>query len=121
MFGLLQIGIAIAGSQVSRSVVNEVLGIASITAGIMLGIFFLGIGTRRTNQFAGISGMVGGMAVLLAVRRYTEIAWPWYSVIGAVTTFVFGLSFALVVRSKKGNLDISADSHGNENRQQPHD
>lgn len=121
MFGLLQIGIAIAGSYVSRSVVNEVLGIASITAGIMLGIFFLGIGTRRTNQFAGISGMVGGMAVLLAVRRYTEIAWPWYSVIGAVTTFVFGLCFALMVGSKKDNLDISEDSHGNENKQRPHD
>jgi hypothetical protein len=55
------------------------------------------------------------------VRRYTEIAWPWYSVIGAVTTFVFGLCFALMVGSKKDNLDISEDSHGNENKQRPHD
>jgi hypothetical protein len=34
--------------------------------------------------------MTVGIAVVLAVRFGTHVAWPWYTVIGSLTTFVAG-------------------------------
>jgi hypothetical protein len=41
--------------------------------------------------------MVAGTAILCYVKFYTAIAWPWYTLIGAVTTIVFGLLVSLML------------------------
>jgi Na+/proline symporter len=95
-FGLVQIAVALGGPLVSRTVVEAVLTIAGFTTGIILGVFFLGIFTRRVGQRAALTGLLLGLATITAVAFGTRLAWPWYTLVGATATFGFGLlaSFA---------------------------
>jgi Na+/proline symporter len=73
------------------------LAIAGFTAGILLGIFALGILTKRTNQRGALVGMVAGIAVLSFIKFGTSTAWTWYAIIGAVTTFSVGYCCSLLL------------------------
>jgi len=42
--------------------------------------------TKRPDEWAAIAGMVAGLAVALAVRFATPVAFTWYVMIGAVVT-----------------------------------
>jgi SSS family solute:Na+ symporter len=96
VFGLLQIVVALAAISLSRRVVDEVLGIASFTNGVILGVFLLGtftVGVRRGGAFAG---MAIGAAVMLAVKLFSPVNWQWYVLIGSLTTFLSGLAASRV-------------------------
>ena len=73
------------------SVLEAGLAIASVPLGALLGVFSLGVLTRRVSQSAAITGMAAGLAAILYVTFWTPIAWTWYVVVGAVTTFAVGL------------------------------
>ena len=66
------------------------LTIASITYGAMLGVFLLGMRNRRANATGAISGMLFGLAAMVAVNRFTALAWTWYVLVGTVVTFFVG-------------------------------
>jgi solute:Na+ symporter, SSS family len=91
-FGLVQIAVGIAGQWLATSVVSSVLGIAAFTTGIVLGIFFLGIFTRRVGQPAALTGLVVGLAGMTWIFFATPLAWPWYALVGSALTFAAGLS-----------------------------
>lgn len=91
-FGLLQAVIAVAAIQMSRRVVDEVLGIASFTNGVILGVFLLGTFTRDVQRRGAFAGMAVGAAVMLAVKLFTPIHWQWYVLIGSLTTFAVGVA-----------------------------
>jgi solute:Na+ symporter, SSS family len=99
VFGFVQIGVGIAGQGLQESVINNVLAIASFTTGLTLGLFFLGVFTRRVPQWAALIGLVGGAAVLTAVWYATSLAWPWYSVVGSLTTLGIGLLAGVIGRA----------------------
>ena len=103
VFGVIQIAVGIAASQISRSVVGDALAIAGFTAGILLGIFALGILTKRTNQRGALTGIVAGIAVLSFVKFGTSTAWTWYAIIGAVTTFTVGYCCSLIMATPAEN------------------
>lgn len=89
-FGLLQIGIGIVAISFSSRVVDEVLGIASFTNGIILGVFLLGTLTR-VAQPAAFAGILGGSSVMLAVKLGTAVSWQWYVLIGSLVTLSVGV------------------------------
>jgi len=89
-FGLVQMGIAVAAISFSSRVVDEVLGIASFTNGIILGVFLLGTCTR-VGQPAAFAGILGGSAVMLGVKLGTLVSWQWYVLIGSLTTVAIGV------------------------------
>jgi Na+/proline symporter len=97
LWGLVQIAVGFVAIRLSASVVNEVLGIASFTNGVILGLFFLGTFTRRVQQPAAIIGMLTGAAVMLGVKLGTTISWQWYVLIGSLTTFLVGYAASLVL------------------------
>lgn len=72
------------------SVLESGLSIASITLGLLLGIFLLGVLTRRVGQNAATCGVAAGLAVIVYVRAFTPIAWTWWVPIGSLTTFGAG-------------------------------
>lgn len=90
VFGAIQAGLAIVAARLSQSVVMDALAIAGFTAGVMLGVFCLGLFTRRPGQWSAVIGMLAGLTVLSIVKFQTAIAWPWYPLIGSLTTFLFG-------------------------------
>ncbi|MGI9471096.1 MAG: sodium:solute symporter family transporter, partial [Rubripirellula sp.] len=97
LFGLIQIGVGIGASRISRSVVNDALAIAGFTAGLLLGVFALGIFTKSAHQRGVLAGFFAGIAVLSWVKFATPIAWPWYAIIGAFATFVVGYVASLIL------------------------
>ena len=72
------------------SVLEAGLSIASILYGALLGVFLLGILTRRVGEYAAMAGMVASMLVMAYVKSSTSIAWTWYVMIGTATTITTG-------------------------------
>jgi Na+/proline symporter len=79
------------------SVLEAGLAIASVPLGALLGVFSLGVLTRRASEFAAICGMLVGLGAVLYVRFLTDVAWTWYVVIGSVSTFATGWLLGLVM------------------------
>jgi SSS family solute:Na+ symporter len=71
------------------------LTVASLPFGSLLGLFLLGTLDRGANARGSLAGMFTGLAAILCVFRFTNVAFTWYVLIGASVTFVIG---ALVSR-----------------------
>ena len=96
VFGILQIAVGIAGQWLKSTVVSSVLGIAAFTTGIVLGVFFLGIFTERVGQKAALTGLVVGLAGMTWIFFATDLAWPWFALVGSAGTFAVGLAASFV-------------------------
>lgn len=83
------------------SVLVAGLTIASIPLGALLGVFLLGVLTRRPGQRAAVAGVIAGLAAITYVRLATPIAWTWYVLIGTTVTFAFGCLASLFERPEK--------------------
>lgn len=103
VFGVIQGALALGAARLSTSVVMDALAIAGFVAGVLLGVFALGTFTRRGSEASAIAGMIGGLAVLSFVKFETDIAWPWYAVIGSVTTLGTGLCVGLLCAARQSN------------------
>ncbi len=97
VFGLVQIAVGIGGQWLDSSVVGSILGVAAFTAGIVLGVFFLGLFTHRVGQRAALIGLVVGLAGMTWVFFATDLAWPWYPLVGSLGTFAVGLAASYVL------------------------
>lgn len=91
--GIAQIAVGIALQQTTRSALGTALAVASLINGPILGVFFLGA-TKRAGTRSALSGMTAGIVAVGIVAFATKIAWPWYTVVGSVTTFVVGMLVA---------------------------
>ena len=98
VFGAVQIAVGIAGQWVQTSIVSSVLGIAAFTTGIVLGVFFLGLFTRRVGQRAALAGLVVGLAGMTWIFFATPLAWTWYALAGSLLTVAAGLVASLAAR-----------------------
>ncbi len=78
-----------------KSVLEAGLTIASITYGSMLGVFLLGVMTKKANEKGSIVGMAVGLASMLAIWYFSTIAFTWYVLIGATITFTTGYAASL--------------------------
>ena len=102
-------------------VVELGLSIASVAYGALLGIFLLGVLTRRASESGAMIGMAAGFianlyiwqgnAALQWLQRVTTlpfgslalsrpIPFPWYVPIGSVITFLVGYSCSLLLTSQ---------------------
>lgn len=95
-FGVIQTTIGIWAAHFDKTVVTNALTIAGFSAGLLLGVFLLGVLTHRAGQIAALTGAATGLAVLLFVQfRAPSLGWkvafPWIALIGAVTTLSVGI------------------------------
>ncbi len=84
------------------SVLQAGLSIASIIYGSLLGVFLLGLLTKRVGEIAAMIAMIAGLAVMLYVRLATPIAFTWYVLIGTAATFVTGLAASFILKENHG-------------------
>jgi Na+/proline symporter len=82
------------------SVLQAGLSIASIIYGSLLGVFLLGLLTKRVGEIAAMCAMAGGLVLMLYIRFFTPIAWTWYVLIGSSATFALGLALSFLFREK---------------------
>jgi SSS family solute:Na+ symporter len=77
------------------------LTVASLPFGSLLGLFSLGTFDSRASARGGLVGMFAGLAAVLLVFQYTRVAFTWYVLIGACTTFVVGAFVSRGFASRK--------------------
>ena len=71
----------------------------------MLGVFLLGLLTRRVGEIAAMCGMIAGLAVMLYVRFATPIAFTWYVLIGTSMTFATGIVMSYLLNEKPSHAN----------------
>jgi SSS family solute:Na+ symporter len=86
------------------------LSIASITYGGLLGVFLLGTWNGRANERGALVGFATGIAVMIAVKSFTPLAWTWYVLVGTIVTFAVG-SVASLTSSRRQTLPAAMAGH----------
>jgi SSS family transporter len=113
VFGLILATIAFACQGVD-SILWFAFQVVSVTGGSTLGVFLLGILTKRRANRGNIVAMTisaAAMAALLVLSNKdlyggkppVEIAWSWLIVIGTATTFLLGWIFSFIEKSTGTN------------------
>ncbi len=88
VWGVVQIGVALAIRNQPGSAINQALSITSLINGPILGVFLVGAFLRRVSQPPALIGMLVSMGSMLYVFMATKIAWTWYVFLGSLITFV---------------------------------
>lgn len=99
VWGAVLFGVALVARHWG-SVLQAGLSIASIVYGALLGVFLLGLLTKRVGQAGAIIGMIAGLAVMVYVKFATPIAFTWYVLIGTSVTFGVGVITSFLIREK---------------------
>ena len=100
IWGVILFGVALMARHWG-SVLQAGLSIASVLYGSLLGVFLLGVLTRRVGEFAAMFGMAGGLATMLYVSLRTPIAFTWYVLIGTSVTFLAGLAASFISKEPR--------------------
>ena len=103
LWGLVLFVLAVLSLHKVARVVEVGLAIASVAYGALLGVFLLGVLTRRANQNGAMIGMVCGFGLAIYIWLGTRVPWTWYVAIGTTVTFGTGYiaSMALTDRTQK--------------------
>jgi Na+/proline symporter len=72
------------------------LSIASVAYGSLLGVFMLGVLTRRATERGAMVGMLCGFVLNVYLWQFTQIPFPWYVPLGSTVTFLTGYSMSLL-------------------------
>jgi SSS family transporter len=66
------------------------LSIASVAYGSLLGVFLLGVLTKRASERGAMAGMLFGFLLNLYLWQFTRVSFTWYVVFGSLATFAIG-------------------------------
>jgi Na+/proline symporter len=99
-FGVILAIIAFACEPV-KNVLWFAFEIFSLTGGATLGIFLLGVLTKRKTTFGNVIAMVVStlsMTILLLMshKGYVKLAWSWLIVVGTILTLILSYLFSYI-------------------------
>src|SRR5208283_4474307 len=103
VWGVVLFGIGLLARHWGR-VLEAGLSIASVLYGALLGVFLLGLLTRRPGEPAAMIGMVAGFAATLAVRGH--VAFTWFVLVGSSVTFAVGWLAGFVFPQSPARLSV---------------
>ena len=91
-FACVQTGVAFSGPYWTRTVVENVMAIATLTSGLTLGIFLLGVLCPQATQRAALWGFLVGWSADFFAVWVLQVSWPWYAAIGAWGVLLGGIA-----------------------------
>jgi len=100
-WALLLFALAVLSLHKVGRVVEVGLQIASVAYGALLGVFLLGVLTRRANQAGTMWGMLFGFVTELYLWLGTRVPWTWWVAIGTVATCCVGYAASVVFQPEK--------------------
>jgi len=103
IFAAFLVAVAIACRN-SKEILWLGFKIGAFTYGGLLGIFLLGVLTRRGTHRGNVMAMLSSVAIVILLYLFesrTGLSWPWFVVIGTIWTFVMGF---IVGRSPAGQV-----------------
>lgn len=95
-WGIVQIGVAIAAIALEKAVIDNALAVAGFVTGILLGLFLLGLVSRTAGQAAAFAGMIAGLVAVSFAAFGTNLAYPWYALVGSATVVAVGIGVSLI-------------------------
>ena len=95
---LVLFGLAVLALHRVGRVIEVGLQIASVAYGALLGVFLLGVLTKRANQRGALVGMICGLAMELYLWMWSQVAFTWWVAIGTSVTFVVGYAASALWR-----------------------
>src|SRR5580704_1730032 len=101
LWALVLFSLAVLSLHRVGRVIEVGLQIASVAYGALLGVFLLGVLTRRANQSGAMIGMLCGFVSELYIWLGTRVPWTWYVAIGTVVTFMVGYAASIVMQPEK--------------------
>jgi SSS family transporter len=78
------------------SVLEAGLSIASVLYGALLGVFLLGVLTRKPDEWCAIIGMSAGLLTTLILQHFS-VAYTWFVISGSLVTLSVGYLISLVL------------------------
>jgi SSS family transporter len=114
LYGIIVMGLAFSVSLMKGNLVESVNTIIGLIGGPLLGLFFLGMFTKRATTFGALLGSLVGFITLMAIYLYQEgffsankppmlVSFLWFSMIGCLITMAVGLicsSAQMVAKNK---------------------
>ena len=109
-WGLFACGVAVWAAELG-SLIEVVNRFGSFFYGSLLGVFILAIGVPRATGTGAFVGLIAGMSSVAWAASFTNVAFLWHNVIGAVVVVVVGLAVSLTfdVRSSRRTFERSND------------
>lgn len=103
-WALILFGLAILSLHKIARVVEVGLQIASVAYGALLGVFLLGVLTKRANQTGAMIGMLCGFSTELYLWLGTQVPWTWYVAIGTIVTFAIGYGASMMTKHEPSSI-----------------
>jgi Na+/proline symporter len=88
------------------SLVEAVNRVGSFFYPVLLGAFVLAFFFHRVRGSAAFWGMLTGEATIIACALFTNLAFLWYNVVGAVVVIVSGLVFSMAQTGEPPKLTM---------------
>jgi SSS family solute:Na+ symporter len=101
IWAVVVIGPAILYDQSNGSILEVLSEIGSYFVGAKLGMYGLGFFSKHTTERGLMAGVVAGFAIIGYVANYTDIAWPWFCLIGGVATVIIGWTTSRILDGKQ--------------------
>jgi SSS family solute:Na+ symporter len=95
-WALVLFGLAVLALDRVGRVVEVGLQIASVAYGALLGVFLLGVLTKRANQRGATVGMIFGLTMELYLWGWSQIAFTWWVAVGTCVTFAVGYAASVL-------------------------
>ena len=83
----------------SGRVLEVGLAITSVAYGSLLGVFLLGVLTRRASETGAMLGMLCGFLLNLYLWLFTRVPFTWYVALGSGVAFSVGYAFSFFTTS----------------------
>jgi solute:Na+ symporter, SSS family len=103
LWALVLFALAVLSLHKAGRVIEVGLQIASLAYGALLGVFLLGVLTRRAQQTGAIVGMVCGFVTELYLWK-AHVPWTCWVMIGTIVTFVIGYAASLFLQEAPGKV-----------------
>ena len=100
LWALVLFSLAVLALHKVGRVIEVGLQIASVAYGALLGVFLLGVLTRRSNQAGAMVGMLCGFITELYIWIWTAVPWTWYVAIGTTVTFGVGYLASAILENR---------------------
>jgi SSS family solute:Na+ symporter len=101
IWAIVLFGLAVLSLHKVARVIEVGLSIASVAYGALLGVFLLGVLTRKASQSGAMVGMFFGFSTSIYIWLGTSVPWTWYVAIGTAVTFAVGYIASIVVGPEK--------------------
>lgn len=92
---------AILFSKTEGSILETLSKVGSYFVGAKLAMYGLGFFSKHTTEKGLLVGVAVGFAVVWTVAATTDIAWPWYTLIGAAANIAVSLPVSLILDGRQ--------------------